>query len=76
MGQGIELAKLLGGNDHAALIDNLKDQLLIAFLKRLVRKDGTLRVPVDEIDATGSHSLAFHIEGRNFVFELRPNERN
>lgn len=69
MGQGINMARDQAP-EHAALIDNLKDQLLIVFLKRLRENGDDLRFPVAEVDDTGLDLLAFRIEGSDFVFEL------
>lgn len=66
MGQGIDLAALTSP-EHAAMIDDLKDQLLIVFLKRL---GGDVRVPVEEVDATGRYCLAMSLDGRTFHFKL------
>lgn len=66
MGKGIEAARVLGP-EHAAMMDDLKDQLLIVFLKRL---GGRVECSVREVDNTADDLLAFSlIEGR-FVFEL------
>lgn len=65
MGKGIDLAR----HDnplHAAMIDNLKDQLLIVFLNRL---GGSVDIPVAEIDATGQYTLALSLKGTTFHFE-------
>lgn len=73
MGKGIDAARA-DAPDHTALLDGMKDQLLIAFLRRLTsEKGGELRVPVAEIDATGRWLCAFRVdyEKRDFVFELR-----
>jgi hypothetical protein len=67
MGQGIDAAR----DDsplHAAVMDNLKDQLLIVFLKRL---GGAVSIPVAEIDDTGLDLLALRIDARRvFHFSL------
>lgn len=67
MGKGIDLAR---GDAplHAALLDDLKDQLLIAFLSRIGRN---VSIPVTEIDATGRFTLSFNIKDGNFNFQLR-----
>jgi hypothetical protein len=70
MGQGIEMARGLGP-EHAALIDNLKDQLLIVFLKRLKAKGDDLRFHVSEVDDTGQDMLAFNVVNGTFNFELK-----
>jgi len=67
MGKGIDLART-DSPDHAAALDDLKDQLLIAFVKRL---GGTVSIPVKEVDETGSYMLAFNVEDQNFNFVLR-----
>lgn len=72
MGLGVELARAAGGAEHAAVIDNLKDQLLIVFLKRLQAKGESLRFPVREVNDTGQDTLSFRIDidSQEFVFEL------
>ena len=69
MGKGIDAVRDLAP-EHAALIDDMKDQLLIAFLKRL---GGGVVMPIAELDDTGGDLFAFRIdyEKRNFHFELR-----
>lgn len=69
MGKGIDLAR----DDaplHAALLDDLKDQILIVLLKRL---GGTVTLPVAEVDDTGQDLVLFAIdaEERTFRFEVR-----
>ena len=49
MGQGIDLARA-DAPEHAAALDNMKDQLLLVLLQRL---GGDVVVPVKEIDDTG-----------------------
>lgn len=72
MGKGIEAARL-DAPEHAAMIDDMKDQLLIAFLRRLT-DDGKrdLKVPVAEVDATGPWLLSFRVDfaARDFIFTL------
>ena len=71
MGKGIDLARA-AAPEHAAMLDDFKDQLLIVLVKRLA-KDGVLEVPVAEVDATGQDLLAFGLREGNtvFRFELR-----
>lgn len=71
MGKGIDMARA-DAPEHAAMLDDLKDQLLIVLIKRLA-VDGKLDLPVAEIDSTGGDLLAFSIdpETRVFHFELR-----
>lgn len=68
MGKGIEAARTVAP-EHAQLIDDLKDQLLIVFLRRLGRR---VVIPCAEIDSTGSDvfKLAVDPTTRNFTFEL------
>ncbi len=68
MGQGIDAARPLAP-EHAAVLDNFKDQLLIVFLKRL---GGNISIPLAEVDDTGQDMLAFSIDGNGtFHFETR-----
>ena len=71
MGKGIDMARA-DAPEYAAMLDDLKDQLLIVLIKRLA-VDGKLDLPVAEIDSTGGDLLAFSIdpETRVFHFELR-----
>ncbi len=61
MGDGIKLAAAFAP-EHAAMIDNLKDQLLIVFLKRLKAYGHTLDFPISEIDDTGQNTLSFSVD--------------
>ena len=67
MGQGIDLARP-ESPEHAAVLDNFKDQLLILFLKRL---GGEVSMPLSEVDDTGQYLLVFSINDGIFHFELR-----
>lgn len=68
MGKGIDLARA-EAPEHAAVLDELKDQLLIVFLKRL---GGKVLIPVAEVDDTGGDLFAFNITADGvFNFELR-----
>lgn len=67
MGSGIDLARL-DAPEHAAVIDNMKDQLILVLIARL---GGTLDIPVEEIDGTGDRLLMMSVKGRTFHFELR-----
>jgi len=71
MGQGIDLARQ-DAPEHAEVLDNFKDQLIIVLMKRLKEKYGDdLVFPVAEVDDTGQDLLAFRIDAaRNFVFSL------
>lgn len=76
MGKGIDAAR--GDSPiHAAVMDEFKDQLIIAMVRQLTN-DGAepWRIPAVEIDDTGRFLLAFKLEdagGPNpiFHFELR-----
>lgn len=52
---------------HAALLDDLKDQLLIVFLKRL---GGQAAIPVAELDDTGLDLFSFWVEGSTKMFHF------
>lgn len=66
MGKGIDLAREHAPL-HAQVMDDFKDQLLLAFLRRL---GGKVSIPVAEVDETGRFVLAFKIEDRTFHFTL------
>lgn len=67
MGKGVDLARQAGATIHADVLDDLKDQLLIVFLKRL---GGTLDIPVTEVDDTGGYTLSFNVDRGVFHFTL------
>lgn len=67
MGQGINLARE-DAPLHAAVLDELKDQLLIVFLKRL---GGKVSIPVAEVDDTGGDMLAFSVKDGVFSFAIK-----
>lgn len=58
MGQGIDLARE-HAPEHAALMDNFKDQLLLVLIDRL---GGDLTIPVAEVDATGNMLLSMSLD--------------
>lgn len=71
MGKGIDAARL-HSPEHAAVLDDFKDQLLIVCMKRLAKGAGRkIRIPVAEVDNTGGDMLAFAIVDGVFEFELR-----
>jgi hypothetical protein len=72
MGKGIDLARSAGAGLHADVLDDLKDQLLVVFLKRLKSLGHSLDFPVSEIDDTGRDIVSFRVDPvtRNFHFEL------
>lgn len=65
MGKGIDGARPEAPL-HAAVLDELKDQLLIVFLKRL---GGAASIPIAEVDDTGQDVLAFHVKDGAFHFK-------
>lgn len=69
MGKGIDLARA-DAPEHAQLLDDFKDQLLIVLLKRCAN-NGKVRIPVAEVDGTGSYLVAFSVRDEAFHFEVR-----
>lgn len=72
MGDGINAARAVAP-EHAAVMENFRDQLLIVLVKRILkmtRKD-RLRIPVAETDDTGNDLLLFAVRNGDFVFEVR-----
>lgn len=72
MGKGISVARAAGAGIHADVLDDLKDQLLVVFLKRLQILGHSLTFPVAEIDDTGRDVVSFRVDPitRDFHFEL------
>lgn len=72
MGKGIDLARI-DSPLHAGVLDDFKDQLLIVFLKRLLKGSGKrqLRIPVAETDDTRMDLMLFAVRDGDFVFEIR-----
>lgn len=70
MGKGIDMARELGADVHADVLENFKEQLLVVFLKRLKSKGDSLVFPVTEVDNTGGDMLSFKVENGAFHFEL------
>lgn len=73
MGRGTDMAALLNP-EHARLIDELKEQLLIVFLKRM---GGKVSIPVAEVNDTGRDLFALAVtadkeHGHVFHFEIQP----
>lgn len=69
MGKGIDLAAI-DSPEHAQAIDDMKDQLLIALVRRLNFK---VELPVAEIDDTEQFVMMMHLDvvKRSFTFEVR-----
>jgi len=64
MGTGIDLLRSTNP-EHAKVIDDLKDQLLIVFMKRL---GGDLKIPVAEVDDTAQDMMSMSINDGVFHF--------
>jgi hypothetical protein len=67
MGKGIDAARAAGAGLHADVLDDFKDQLLIAFLRRLGSR---VSIPVKEVDETGRFVCSFSIQDGAFHFIL------
>ena len=67
MGKGIEMARA-DAPEHAEVLDNFKDQLLIAMV---VKAGGKYEIDVAEVDATGDWVLEFRVENGRFFFEAK-----
>lgn len=68
MGKGIDIAReVFNAPEHAQLLDDLKDQLLIVFLKRL---GGKLECSIAEVDDTGGDMMKLAVRNGRFYFEL------
>ena len=69
MGKGIDAARSINP-EGAALIEDMKEQLLLVFLRRL---GGSLTIPVAEIDDTAGLLFAFSVDVATgeFYFELQ-----
>jgi hypothetical protein len=70
MGKGTDMARA-DAPEHAAMIDNFKDDLLIALV---VKAGGKLSISVAEVDAMGGWVLAFAVRDGAFHFEARRKE--
>lgn len=66
MGKGIELARA-DAPLHAAVLDDFKDQLLLALIRRLGSK---VSMPATEVDEMGGYLLAMSVVEGVFNFEL------
>ena len=70
MGKGIDAARAIpGGELHAAVMDDFKDQLIIVLMKRLAVA-GKVSIPVAETDDTGGDMLSFSVNDGVFNFQL------
>ena len=66
MGKGIDDARE-GAPEHAALLDDFKDDLLVALIRRM---GGSVRIPVAEVDDVGGLGLAMAVRDGVFIFEI------
>lgn len=66
MGKGTDAVRL-DSPEHAALIDDLKEQLLIVFLKRL---GGRIDIAVEEIDDTGQDTFKLSLDPKTRIFHF------
>lgn len=67
MGSGIDAAREFSP-EHAAVLDDFKDQLLLVLVQRL---GGSVRIPIPEADATGGLVMLMSVENGAFHFEVR-----
>lgn len=67
MGSGIEMARQ-HAPEHAAVMDDFKDQLILVLVERL---GGKVEIPVEEVDGTGGKLLMLAVRDRTFILELR-----
>jgi hypothetical protein len=75
MGEGINVAREQAPV-HTAVLDDLKDQLVIVLIKRLADANGNLVIPVSEIDDTGSDMLAFRVDPDTYDFHFQTRKKN
>lgn len=76
MGQGRDMARACDPDaPHHDVLENFRDQLLVALLKRLATVSRVVQIPVSEVDATGDTIVNFavrEVDGAQvFHFELR-----
>jgi hypothetical protein len=67
MGSGIDMARD-GAPEHAAILDDFKDQLLLVFIRRA---GGKVSIPIAEADSTGGLLCLMSVVDGAFHFELR-----
>jgi hypothetical protein len=53
--------------EHAKVIEAFKEQLLLAFVRRL---GGKVTIPAKEVDETGNYVLSFSVADGSFNFTL------
>lgn len=71
MGKGIEIARP-GAPEHAAMMDDFKDQLLIALVRKIAAQSGDetseVAVRVEQVDRTGEVILMMRVDQVEKVF--------
>ena len=67
MGSGIDLAKT-DAPEHAKALEDFRDQLLIALLRRIGPE---VDIPASEVDETWGYVVAMSVKDRTFHFEVR-----
>lgn len=72
MGSGIEAARK-EAPEHAQALENFRDQLLIALLRRCAVADQVV-VPIAEVDETGGFKVLMSVADGNFNFKVVKNE--
>ncbi len=75
MGDGIDLAAQ-ENPEHAAVMENFRDQLIIVLMKRLAGPDGKLTISISECDDTASDMLAMGIDQEAGVFNFHLQRKN
>lgn len=73
MGKGIEMARV-NAPEHAALMDDFRDDLLIVAMKRLRKYGDSLVFSVAETDDVRLDMLAFKVVDGAFHFQLQKKE--
>ncbi len=71
MGKGTDLAGEQAP-EHAQLIDDFKDQLLLCLVNRLAKltEDGVVKVPLSEVDNTGGLVMSMSVHDKAFNFKV------
>jgi hypothetical protein len=72
MGLGIDLAKE-DSPDHAEVMENFRDQLLVTLIKREVERSGNGKavITLDEVDSNGSINVSMAVVDGSFEFEIK-----
>ena len=69
MGKGIDLAGA-DNPEHAQVMEDFRDQLLVALIRRQADQRGRLVIPVSEIDKTGEVNIAMAVDPVKRVFQF------